>query len=116
MHFLRGLLYGHAAFGVRTKVVQHRGALLLEFLDQASASHSVARQQAAYQMGVSDCQRQLRAAGSFPPALGAVLGVVSEVASLAECRQVEQPASLRPLVVHVGGGQNHDRPGIFAEV
>ena len=34
---------------------------------------------------------------------------------LAECRQVEQPASLRPLVVHVGGGQNHDRPGVFAE-
>ena len=76
----------------------------LELLDRTSASYSVSRQQAAHQGGVSDRQRQLRTAGPFPPALGAVLSVVAEVAPLAECRQVEQRASLRPLVVHVGGG------------
>ena len=72
-------------------------------------------QQAAHQTGVSDRQRQLRAAGPFPLALGAVLSVVAKVTPLAECRQVEQPASPRPLVVHVGGGQNQDCPGVFAE-
>ena len=41
---------------------------------------------AAHQTGVSDRQRQLRAAGPFPPALGAVLSVVAEVTPLAECR------------------------------
>ena len=58
---------------------------------------------------------QIASASCGPRALGAVLSVVAEVTPLAEGRQVEQPASLRPLVVHVGGGQNHDRPGVFAE-
>ena len=43
-------------------------------------------QQAVHQRVVSDRQRQLRAAGPFPPALGAVLRVVAEVAPLAERR------------------------------
>ena len=59
---------------------------LLELLGRTSNSYSVSRQQAAHQESISDRQLQLRTASPFPPALGAVLGVVAQVAPLAERR------------------------------
>ena len=86
--------------------------------DVVAAGHGqrhVVGQDGGHQTGVSDRQCQLRTASSFPLALGAVLGVVSVVASLAECRQVEQAAGLRTLVVHVGHCQDHHGAGVFPQ-